>query len=84
MAKAIIKRDPQTAYNPQGYLPQTTDAYTALSIVRIISDTSATPAYVIRQTDIVDSQVVSENDSPQMLRDEAVDRIYVVLNQFVN
>lgn len=49
---------PINHYNKDGYLPQHTDAYTALSVVRIADN-----QWVLRQVDIIDGKVTSVQDS---------------------
>ena len=53
------------AYDNNGYLPQTGEAYTTLAIVRVKNDETAFPLYVVRQTDIVNNQIIKVEDSPR-------------------
>ena len=73
-----FKKDFQSYFDDQGYLPQTTEAYTALAVVQTSDN-----LYVVRQTDIIKSQVVAEYDSPEMFYAEAVERFKVAVSEFI-
>ena len=73
-----IQDDIQSFFNDQGYLPQTHEAYTALAVVQIEDN-----RFVVRQTDVINGQVVAEHDSNGMLYDDAVETFKVAVSEFI-